>query len=54
VDYAQGYGISKPVMPECILAAHSSADFIEDPETMAFMRSLQYKAENTMPLFDAN
>jgi diguanylate cyclase (GGDEF)-like protein len=53
VDYAQGYGISKPVMPECILAAHSSADFIEDRETMAFVRSLQYRAENSMPLFES-
>ena len=27
IDYAQGYGISKPVMPEKILAAKSSAEF---------------------------
>jgi EAL domain-containing protein (putative c-di-GMP-specific phosphodiesterase class I) len=52
VDYAQGYGISKPVMPDRILAACSSADFIEDPEIMAYVRSLQNKADDTMPLFE--
>ena len=51
VDYAQGYGISKPVLPERILAAHSGAEFIEDPEIMAFIRSLQEKVSETMPLF---
>ncbi len=51
VDYAQGYGISKPVMPERILAARSGAEFIEDPEIMAFIRSLQDKVSETMPLF---
>lgn len=51
VDYAQGYGISKPVMPERILAARSGAEFIEDPEIMAFIRSLQEKVSETMPLF---
>lgn len=51
VDYAQGYGISKPVMPERILAASSGAEFIEDPEIMAFIRSLQEKVSETMPLF---
>jgi EAL domain-containing protein (putative c-di-GMP-specific phosphodiesterase class I) len=52
VDYAQGYGISKPVMPERILAASSGADFIEDPEIMAFIRSLQESVSDTMPLFE--
>jgi EAL domain-containing protein (putative c-di-GMP-specific phosphodiesterase class I) len=52
VDYAQGYGISKPVMPERILAANSGADFIEDPEIMAFIQSLQAKVSHTMPLFE--
>jgi EAL domain-containing protein (putative c-di-GMP-specific phosphodiesterase class I) len=41
VDYAQGYGISKPVMPEQILAASSAADFIQDPEILDFVRGLQ-------------
>jgi diguanylate cyclase (GGDEF)-like protein len=54
VDYAQGYGISKPVMPDRILAAHSSADFIEDPEIMAYVRSLQSKSDDTMPLFETS
>jgi EAL domain-containing protein (putative c-di-GMP-specific phosphodiesterase class I) len=53
VDYAQGYGISKPVMPERILAARSSADFIEDPEILAFIHSLQEKVSETMPLFES-
>jgi diguanylate cyclase (GGDEF)-like protein len=52
VDYAQGYGISKPVMPERILAASSGAEFIEDPEIMAFIRSLQESVSDTMPLFE--
>lgn len=52
VDYAQGYGISKPVMPERILAATSGAEFIEDPEIMAFVRSLQRdESDNNLPLF---
>jgi diguanylate cyclase (GGDEF)-like protein len=41
VDYAQGYGISKPVAPDRILAATSGADFIEDPEILAFVKQLQ-------------
>jgi len=53
VDYAQGYGISRPVMPERILAARSGAEFIEDPAIMAFIRSLQDKASTSMPLFEA-
>jgi diguanylate cyclase (GGDEF)-like protein len=52
VDYAQGYGISKPVMPERILAAKSGAEFIEDPEIMAFVRTLQKAGDNNnMSLF---
>jgi diguanylate cyclase (GGDEF)-like protein len=51
VDYAQGYGISRPVLPERILAANSGADFIEDPEIMAFIRSLQSGVTDTIPLF---
>jgi len=41
VDYAQGYGISKPVPPERILAARSGADFIEDLEILAYIKDLQ-------------
>ncbi|CAM3635898.1 putative bifunctional diguanylate cyclase/phosphodiesterase [Roseateles saccharophilus] len=41
VDYAQGWAISKPVMPEQILAASSSADFIQDADVAQYVRSLQ-------------
>ena len=41
VDYAQGYGISKPVLPERILAARSAAEFIEDPLIIDYIRQLQ-------------
>ncbi|MFH7040725.1 putative bifunctional diguanylate cyclase/phosphodiesterase [Paucibacter sp. JuS9] len=51
VDYAQGYGISRPVTPERILEARSTADFIEDPEIYAFVRQLQSKDHQTIPLF---
>ena len=52
VDYAQGYGISKPVLPERILAARSSADFIEDPAILAYVKELQAQSEMSLPLFD--
>lgn len=52
VDYAQGYGISKPVLPERILAAHSSADFIEDAEVLAFVQWLQSQTDSAIPLLD--
>jgi diguanylate cyclase (GGDEF)-like protein len=52
IDYAQGYAISKPVMPERILSAQSSADFIEDPDILEFMTGLQSKSSSTMSLFD--
>lgn len=54
IDYAQGYGISKPVMPERILSAKSSADFIEDPDILAFIVQLQAKEDNTMSLFESS
>ena len=41
IDYAQGYAISRPVMPERILSAKSGVDFIEDPEVLAFVSQLQ-------------
>ena len=53
VDYAQGYGISKPVLPEKILAAQSCADLIEDPEILAFFRQLQANEVSTLPLFES-
>ena len=52
IDYAQGYGISKPVIPERILSAKSSADFIEDADILAFVLQLQTKENDTMSLFD--
>ena len=52
VDYAQGYGISKPVMPERILTARNSSEFIEDPEIMAFIQSLSKRDSGTLSLFD--
>ena len=52
IDYAQGYGISKPVMPEQILSAKSSADFISDAAILAFVVELQAKENSTMPLFE--
>ncbi len=45
IDYAQGYAISKPVMPERILSAQSGADFIEDPDILAFVSQLQTQQE---------
>lgn len=45
IDYAQGYAISKPVMPERILLAKSGADFIEDPDILAFVSQLQTQEE---------
>ena len=43
VDYAQGYGISKPVLPGRILAARSAAEFIEDPMILEYVRQLQHQ-----------
>jgi len=47
VDYAQGYGISKPVLPEKILAAKCGADFIEDPAILEFVQGLQLKSNQS-------
>ena len=41
IDYAQGYAISQPIMPERILSAKSGVDFIEDPEIHAYVSQLQ-------------
>ncbi|WP_296507977.1 EAL domain-containing protein [Rhodoferax sp.] len=51
IDYAQGYGISRPVTPEQILAASSGADFIQDPEIRAFFEAIQEEGSVSMPLF---
>jgi diguanylate cyclase (GGDEF)-like protein len=51
IDYAQGYGISKPVEGERILAARSGADFIEDPEILDFFRLVQSGDSESMSLF---
>ena len=51
VDYAQGYGISKPVSPDRILAATSGADFIEDPAILAYITELQAQSQASLPLF---
>jgi diguanylate cyclase (GGDEF)-like protein len=51
IDYAQGYGISKPVTPEAILSVTSGADFIQDPAILAFLQEVQEGSTDTMPLF---
>lgn len=38
IDYVQSYALARPQMPEGILAAKSSADFIEDPLIEAYVR----------------
>ena len=52
IDYAQGYAISKPVLPERILECRSSADFIEDPEIIAYVRQVQAQGATSMRPFD--
>lgn len=52
VNYAQGYGISMPVLPERILAATSVADLIEDPEVLAYIRQLQAPPDDAAPAQD--
>lgn len=54
IDYAQGYGISRPVMPERILAARSCVDLIEDPAVVAFARQLQAQSALNPSLFFEN
>jgi diguanylate cyclase (GGDEF)-like protein/PAS domain S-box-containing protein len=51
IDYAQGYGISRPVMPDEILAARSSADFIQDPLIRAYFERIQEQDSQPLPLF---
>jgi EAL domain-containing protein (putative c-di-GMP-specific phosphodiesterase class I) len=50
VDYAQGYCISRPVMPERILQASSTADFIQDPAILAYVKLLQTPDQQGLPL----
>lgn len=52
IDYAQGYGISKPVLPERILQCRSAAEFIEDPEILAYIQQIQSGVDATLSLFD--
>ena len=40
VDYVQGYAIARPQAPEALLAAASSASFIQDEETARYVRRL--------------
>jgi diguanylate cyclase (GGDEF)-like protein/PAS domain S-box-containing protein len=51
IDYAQGYGICRPVTPEAILSVSSGADFVTDPEILAFLHSVQDSGTLSMPLF---
>ena len=53
IHYAQGYGISKPVSPDAILGAKSSAEFIQDPEILAYFQRIQSGSELSMPLFSS-
>jgi diguanylate cyclase (GGDEF)-like protein len=39
VDYVQGYGIARPQLPAMILAAKSSASFIEDEKMIQYVRN---------------
>ena len=41
VDYVQGYAIAHPQMPEAILAAQSSAGFIQDEKIIRLVHELQ-------------
>ncbi len=41
INYAQGYGVSKPVSPERILRAQSCADLIEDPAVLMFVQAIR-------------
>ncbi|WP_077036535.1 bifunctional diguanylate cyclase/phosphodiesterase [Pelomonas sp. KK5] len=50
VDYAQGYAISRPVMPEDILRASSAVDFIDNPAVLAYVRQLQAGDQGSLPL----
>ena len=40
IDYIQGYVVARPQQPEAILAAQSSADFIQDEHLRQYLHSL--------------
>ncbi|MBL8490857.1 MAG: EAL domain-containing protein [Rhodocyclaceae bacterium] len=40
IDYVQGFAISRPVLPDEILARRSCADFVSDPDTRQFLEML--------------
>lgn len=46
VDYVQGYAVARPQSPEAILAAASSASFIQDRELQAYARTLSVLTES--------
>lgn len=48
VDYVQGYAIARPQAPEALLAAGSSASFIEDEETARYVQRLG-RADDVRP-----
>ena len=45
VDYAQGFVIARPQLPDKILGARSSASFIEDERTAAYVRNYLAKGQ---------
>ena len=46
IDYIQGYVVARPQQPEAILAATSSASFIQDERLRQYVRGLADGAEN--------
>ena len=46
IDYIQGYVVARPQPPEAILAAKSTADFIQDERLRQYVRGLTDGAEN--------
>lgn len=49
VDYVQGYAVAKPQTPVHILAAKSSASFIQDPELDSYARTLSMLTDEPPP-----
>jgi diguanylate cyclase (GGDEF)-like protein len=50
VDYVQGYAVSRPQLPEAILAAASSASFIKDRELAAYADTLSQLSVSPPPM----
>ena len=46
IDYIQGYVVARPQEPEAILAAKSSADFIQDERLLQYLHDLADGGEN--------